>query len=499
MPRCAVCGEDNPERARFCLACAAPLAAPGRHRPRSARSSRSCSATWSGSPPGPTRPTPRTSGAASPLPRPPQAEIERLRRHGRQVHRRRRPGGLRRPRRPRGRPRAGRAGGPGMLGPSPSSTQARPGLDLAVRVASTPARRWSCATVPGPARRSPGTWSTPPRGSRRSPRRAGSWWGRRPTGPPGGCSTTRSWPRSRSRARPTPVPIWRAEAPAAAPASSARPRARRPRSSAARPSSTCSEGRSAGPSATGRELVTVVGEPGIGKSRLVFELAALRRRPPRAGRLAPGPLPALWRGMTFWALGEIVKAQAGILESDPPAEAAAKLGAPWPPCSPTTARRRLAAGPAGARWSGSPAATPGGEPGRSRSPPGGGSSRPSPPTGPLVLVVEDLHWADQAMLEFLEHLVELGGRRAPADRGHGPPGAARAPAGLGRRQPERRPRSPLAPLTDARDGPAAGRPARPAGAARPGPGPAAGAGRRQPAVRRGVRADAGRPRPRRRG
>ena len=25
---------------------------------------------------------------------------------------------------------------------------------------------------------------------------------------------------------------------------------------------------------------------------------------------------------------------------------------------------------------------------------------------PLVLVIEDLHWADQAMLEFLEHLVE---------------------------------------------------------------------------------------------
>jgi class 3 adenylate cyclase len=28
MPVCGRCGEDNPERARFCLACAAPLAAP---------------------------------------------------------------------------------------------------------------------------------------------------------------------------------------------------------------------------------------------------------------------------------------------------------------------------------------------------------------------------------------------------------------------------------------------------------------------------------------
>ena len=28
MPVCSRCGEDNPDRARFCLACAAPLAAP---------------------------------------------------------------------------------------------------------------------------------------------------------------------------------------------------------------------------------------------------------------------------------------------------------------------------------------------------------------------------------------------------------------------------------------------------------------------------------------
>ena len=32
MPVCQRCGEDNPERARFCLACAAPLAAPAASR-----------------------------------------------------------------------------------------------------------------------------------------------------------------------------------------------------------------------------------------------------------------------------------------------------------------------------------------------------------------------------------------------------------------------------------------------------------------------------------
>ena len=73
------------------------------------------------------------------------------------------------------------------------------------------------------------------------------------------------------------------------------------------------------------QLVTVVGEPGIGKSRLVTELrTALDERPDivtwRHGRCLP-----YGDGITFWALGEIVKAEAGILESDDQSEAGAKL------------------------------------------------------------------------------------------------------------------------------------------------------------------------------
>ncbi len=72
-------------------------------------------------------------------------------------------------------------------------------------------------------------------------------------------------------------------------------------------------------------LVTVVGEPGLGKSRLVAELLAYVDARPglvtwRQGRCLP-----YGEGITFWALGEIVKAHAGILESDPPAVAATKL------------------------------------------------------------------------------------------------------------------------------------------------------------------------------
>jgi len=66
------------------------------------------------------------------------------------------------------------------------------------------------------------------------------------------------------------------------------------------------------------QLVTVMGEPGLGKSRLVAELGEyVDARPDlvtwRQGRCLP-----YGEGITFWALGEILKAHTGILESDPP-------------------------------------------------------------------------------------------------------------------------------------------------------------------------------------
>jgi len=75
------------------------------------------------------------------------------------------------------------------------------------------------------------------------------------------------------------------------------------------------------------QLVTLVGVPGIGKSRLVWELF---------GRLDADPDLVTWRQgrslpygevISFWALGEMAKAQAGILETDSPDEAERKLRA----------------------------------------------------------------------------------------------------------------------------------------------------------------------------
>ncbi len=75
------------------------------------------------------------------------------------------------------------------------------------------------------------------------------------------------------------------------------------------------------------QLVTIVGVPGIGKSRLVTELFAAADIKPewitwRRGRSLP-----YGEGVSFWALGEIAKAETGVLESDSTADAEAKLAA----------------------------------------------------------------------------------------------------------------------------------------------------------------------------
>jgi class 3 adenylate cyclase len=147
------------------------------------------------------------------------------------------------------------------------------------------------------------------------------------------------------------------------------------------------------------QLVTIVGEPGVGKSRLSAELFAyIEERPGlvtwRQGRCLP-----YGDGIAFWALGEIVKAECGILESDSPEEVDAKLERALPQGDPDFAwlKARLA-----------PLVGAGGEP----------ASQEESFTAwrrcleswadrrEMVLVFEDLHWADEALLVFLEHLAD---------------------------------------------------------------------------------------------
>jgi class 3 adenylate cyclase/tetratricopeptide (TPR) repeat protein len=147
------------------------------------------------------------------------------------------------------------------------------------------------------------------------------------------------------------------------------------------------------------QLVVVAGEPGVGKSRLVAELGSFVDSWPEQVRWRQGRCLPYGDGITFWALGEIVKAEAGILETDPPEVAAARIDAMIPDDAPDApwlrARLRPLAGlPAPeaaleenfAAWRAFVELLAEGR--------------------PTVLVFEDLHWADEALLEFVENLAD---------------------------------------------------------------------------------------------
>lgn len=153
------------------------------------------------------------------------------------------------------------------------------------------------------------------------------------------------------------------------------------------------------------QLVTIVGEPGVGKSRLVSEFSEwVDERPEivswRQGRCLP-----YGEGITFWALGEILKAQTGVLESDTPDEAAQKLDEAIAVYLGDSGEEDWFRGKLGPLI------------GLETSDASGGERQEAftawqrfleavAARRPLVLVFEDLHWADDPLLEFVEQLVE---------------------------------------------------------------------------------------------
>src|SRR6266566_5137348 len=150
------------------------------------------------------------------------------------------------------------------------------------------------------------------------------------------------------------------------------------------------------------QLMTLVGVPGIGKSRLVAELFGNLGGELtfwRQGRALP-----YGEGVSFWALTEMVKAQAGIRENDSEAEVEAKLRASVEALVPGDEQQWVLEhllpllGLAGEapRYGESFSAW-------RRYFEGLAEQRT------LVLVFEDLHWADDGLLDFVDHLVEWAG------------------------------------------------------------------------------------------
>jgi class 3 adenylate cyclase/tetratricopeptide (TPR) repeat protein len=140
-------------------------------------------------------------------------------------------------------------------------------------------------------------------------------------------------------------------------------------------------------------LVTVFGEAGVGKSRLVTEFTEGVER----ATILTGRALSYGEGVAYWPIASMIKASAGITDDDPAAEAFEKLRVS---CESDAVADLLAVAL--------------GVLGAAETATGGGDeqiawaalrwSEQLADAQPLVLVFEDVQWADERLLELIEHL-----------------------------------------------------------------------------------------------
>ena len=144
-------------------------------------------------------------------------------------------------------------------------------------------------------------------------------------------------------------------------------------------------------------LITVVGDPGVGKSRLVKEFTSAHVP---VATILPGRCLPYGEGITFWPLAEVARAAAGIVDEDPTDVALAKVTSMLGPAGADAAaiieRVTSILGLSDSQfpvtelfWGGR------------RMLETLASQRP------VVMVVDDIHLAETTFLDFLEHLVSV--------------------------------------------------------------------------------------------
>jgi class 3 adenylate cyclase/predicted ATPase len=159
--------------------------------------------------------------------------------------------------------------------------------------------------------------------------------------------------------------------------------------------------------ATARErrvrLVSITGQAGIGKSRLAWEFLKYVDGVVEKVWWHEGRSPSYGEGITFWALGEMVRSRCGLLETDDDATTRAKIAAKVAEFVHDEAERRriepallalLGVGDA----------------------PAGGAGElfgawrlffeRMANERMVALLFEDLHWADPGLLDFIDHILE---------------------------------------------------------------------------------------------
>jgi class 3 adenylate cyclase/tetratricopeptide (TPR) repeat protein len=138
-------------------------------------------------------------------------------------------------------------------------------------------------------------------------------------------------------------------------------------------------------SAHGCRLVTVMGEAGVGKSRLAAELAVgIGGR----ARIVRGACLSYGEGITYWAISQVVRELAGIDDDDSVEEVRERVSGPIAQLLGVVEGTVTADETAGAVAEFLAVAASG---------------------RPLVVLVDDIHWAEPALLNLLESLPALAG------------------------------------------------------------------------------------------
>ena len=149
-------------------------------------------------------------------------------------------------------------------------------------------------------------------------------------------------------------------------------------------------------------LVSIVGVAGVGKSRLSWELEKYIDGVVENVYWHRGRCPSYGEGVTFWALGEMIRMRARILENEDAATSRSKLGA---------AVEEYVTDPEERRWI---------EPrlGHLLALDAAVGQREElfsawrmffervSAKGPTVMLFEDLQWADSGLIDFIEHVLE---------------------------------------------------------------------------------------------
>jgi class 3 adenylate cyclase len=159
--------------------------------------------------------------------------------------------------------------------------------------------------------------------------------------------------------------------------------------------------------AVGRErrmrLVSITGPAGIGKSRLVWELEKYVDGVTEDMYWHRGRSPSYGEGVTFWALGEMIRRRAGLVEDDDEKTTRERVVATVEQFVPDPADRELIQPALLSLLGVEPA-------------PAAGRDALFPAwrlffervaeRGTVVLVFEDLQWADSGLLDFIDHLLD---------------------------------------------------------------------------------------------